>query len=246
MRPSQSLSTGAMTSKGQVIETPAGSAILVRRARKTLAISVLPNGVLELVAPDTASEAGILAKVEKRRVWIERQRREFLEMNAMRMPRRYVSGATHRYLGRQYRLKISSGDRTSVRLRGACFEIVSLTCSKEEVQKQLEEWFREKARAQFGQRLRSWNPWCARHGLPEPRLSIRRMAKRWGSASSGGRIVLNPELIHAPSTCIDYVIAHEVCHLKHPSHSPAFFRLLSILSPGWREVKKRLEQAELS
>jgi predicted metal-dependent hydrolase len=72
------------------------------------------------------------------------------------------------------------------------------------------------------------------------------MPKRWGSASSGGRIALTPELIHAPSACIVYVIAHEICHLRHPSHSPQFFQLLTSLLPDWQRWKDRLERSELT
>lgn len=226
----------------RTIDTAAGRACLKRTARKTLAISVLPDGSLELIAPLDSAESAILAKVGKRLRWIERQRRAFAAMNSNRVPSRYVTGATHRYLGKQYRLKITRGPEGSVHLRGGYFHVVSPTGTPEAVQGQLEEWFGEKARLQFQRRMQSWIPWCRRHRLPEPRLSLRRMPKRWGSASVNGRIALNPELIHAPSACIDYVIAHEICHLKHPSHGPDFVRLLSSVIPDWSALKERLER----
>lgn len=68
------------------------------------------------------------------------------------------------------------------------------------------------------------------------------MPKRWGSSHRDGRILLNPELVKAPAICVDYVIAHEICHLKHPHHGRAFFRLLSEMFPGWQQVKARLEK----
>lgn len=230
----------------QILDTVAGLAILKRTARTTLAISVLPDGSLELTAPLAAAEEVILGRVAKRLKWIERQRRAFAAMNATRTDRRYVTGATHRYLGRQYRLKITKGPLASVHLKGAYFHVVSRTAAPNEVRQQLDEWFRDKAKQQFQRRLDSWRPWCRRHHLPEPQLLLRRMPKRWGSASGNGRIALTPELVHAPSACIDYVIAHEICHLRHPSHSPQFFRLLTSLLPDWQRWKDRLERAELS
>lgn len=77
-------------------------------------------------------------------------------------------------------------------------------------------------------------------------MRLLKMPKRWGSASPSGRIALNPELIHMSSRCIEYVITHEICHLKHPNHGPAFIRLLVSLLPDWRQRKERLEQAELT
>jgi predicted metal-dependent hydrolase len=211
-----------------------------------LAISVLPDGSLELAAPEEASEEAILQKVEKRRKWILTQHRNFAAMNAHRPQPRYVNGATHRYLGRQYRLRVISGPDTSVLLKGAYFHITTISGTAEEVRKAMEKWFRKKAGGQFAKRIEAWSPWCAKHKLPGPRMRLLRMPKRWGSASQDGRIALNPELIHMSSRCIDYVIAHEICHLRHPNHGPQFFRLLTSLMPDWRRVKDELERTGVS
>ena len=234
-----------MTSEATSINTVLGPAQLRRSSRRTLAISVLPDGSLELVAPMDAEQRYILQKVEKRRKWIQTQRRKFAAMNAHRPQPRYVNGATHRHLGRQYRLKTTKGQETSVLLKGAYFHVTTTTGSDDEVRKAMEKWFRQKAAEQFTKRIESWSAWCAKHKLPNPRMRLLKMSKRWGSASSDGRIALNPELIHAPSQCIDYVVAHEICHLRHPSHGARFYRLLTSLMPNWKRLKERLESADL-
>lgn len=225
----------------KIIDTPLGSALLHRTDRKTLAISVHPDGSLELVAPHDASIEGILLKITKRRKWILTQRRNFLSMNAARAEPRYVTGATHRYLGRQYRLKILRGDQPGVSLKGAYFHITVRGDDFAEAKVLLNKWFRAKAAEHFMKRLDAWSPWCAKHRVPKPILRLLKMPKRWGSASPDGRIALNPELIHMPSSCIDYVITHEICHLKHPNHGPSFHRLLTSLMPDWRKQKERME-----
>lgn len=230
----------------ETIDTPMGQALLHRSERKTLAISVHPDGSLELTAPKNATLDAIVLKVAKRRKWIFTQRRKFLTMNANRSEPRYVNGATHRYLGRQYRLKIRRGSKPGVVLKGAYFHITVNKTDPAEIKALLNRWFRAKAAEQFSKRVEAWAPWCARHRLPRPALRLLKMAKRWGSASTDGRIALNPELIHMPSRCIDYVITHEICHLKHPNHGAAFFRLLESLLPDWRQRKDRLEQAEMT
>ena len=68
------------------------------------------------------------------------------------------------------------------------------------------------------------------------------MKKRWGSCSKQGAIILNTELIKAPSHCIDYVILHEMCHLKYFNHGKAFYNLLVKIMPDWEKRKKRLEE----
>ena len=104
---------------------------------------------------------------------------------------------------------------------------------------------RERAKEQFNRRLAVWHSWCERQRIPEPSLLVRYMPKRWGSAHKNGRIALNPQLVRAPSLCIDYVIAHEICHLKYPNHGAGFFRLLDAIFPNWRTAKDRLEQSDL-
>lgn len=225
--------------------TSIGPCVLKRSRRRTLAISVLPDGAVEVVAPVGAAEDEIQEKVEKKTRWILRQRRVFAALNAKRPPRRYCTGATHRYLGRQYRLKVSVGEDQGVKLRGAYLLVVSRTGGEESVAELVAGWMRERAKEQFARRLKGWSSWCAERGLTEPRLRLLSMPKRWGSAHKNGKVALNPELIRAPSVCVDYVIAHEMCHLLQPGHSKSFFAELERVCPRWRAIKLRLESLDL-
>jgi len=231
-------------SEAVTFRTPAGPAVLRRSDRSTLAISVEPDGTLHLIAPLDSTEADIVGKVGRRLRWIVRQRTTFADMNRNRMPLCYESGATHRYLGRQYRLKIRRAEPTGVRLVGAYFQITTKTGTPQEAETALNVWVRGKAVEQFTARLAKWESWCAARKLPAPRVRLLRMPKRWGSSHRDGRIYLNPDLVKAPSICVDYVIAHEVCHLKHPQHDRAFFKLLDQTVPNWHVIKARLEQLQ--
>jgi hypothetical protein len=226
------------------ITTTIGRCILKRTDRRTLAISVLPNGMVEVVAPLNAGVLGIRKKITKRSGWIIRQRRHFLTLNAERPKRRYCTGATHRYLGRQYRLKVSTADKPVVKLRGACLHVGSRSVTSRAVAALLSGWMRQRAKEQFERRLERWRTWCVERGLPEPTLHLLDMPKRWGSTRSNGSMFLNPELVRAPASCIDYVIIHEVCHIKHPRHDRGFYAELERLCPRWRANKQRLETSE--
>lgn len=232
-------------SESTSIKTAVGICSLKRSTRRTLAISVLPDGKVQLVAPSDASEKAIAEKVAKRSKWILTQQRAFQEMNAVRPAPRFCNGATHRYLGRQYRLKISRGPAPRIKLIGGYFDVIAVTGAESEVRELVANWFRERAREQLSTRLQSWRDWCRRRKLPQPKLCLRSMPRRWGSAHRNGRIYMNPDLVHAPPVCIDYVVAHEVCHLRFPSHGPEFYRQLDQAFPGWRAIKKRLELAEM-
>lgn len=228
----------------EILDSPLGRCSLKRTNRKTLGISILPDGSIQLVAPLEAKESEIAKKVLKRKLWINRQRRMFAQINVMKPKLKYVSGATHRYLGKQYHLKVLKASENSVKLIVGRFLVQTKDKSEAAVEALLDAWMRFHAEEQFSRRIENWKPWCNRRKLPKPKLHLRNMAKRWGSSHKNGKIFLNPQLIRTPSICIDYVIAHEICHLKYPYHDRAFYRVLSEVFSNWKAVKLRLEQAE--
>jgi predicted metal-dependent hydrolase len=220
--------------------------VLTRRDRKTLAITVHPDLRVEVIAPLEAADDAVLARVQRRARWILRQRRQFLSWMPKPVPRRYLPGETHRYLGRQYRLKVIPASEPRVSLRGGFIEIHGAEPGASgAVKKQLDRWLRQQAEACFRKELSKALKRMTRHSLPVPKLRLLRMPKRWGSCTAKGEILLNPELIKAPAICVDYVIVHELCHLKHPNHGPAFFRMLDAVLPDWRVRKERLERTEI-
>jgi predicted metal-dependent hydrolase len=81
--------------------------------------------------------------------------------------------------------------------------------------------------------------------IPYPPLSIRQMKSRWGSCTASGPIILNLTLIQVPKDLIDYVVIHELCHLKEHNHSAAFYALLERVLPDWEDRRTRLNQIEL-
>jgi predicted metal-dependent hydrolase len=104
-------------------------------------------------------------------------------------------------------------------------------------------WYRQRAEVIFAERLSVCLLLANRFGVPSPQgWRLVHMAKRWGSCSRAGRILLNPELVTAPKDCIDYVVVHELCHLKEHHHGPAYYRLLDRVMPSWQERKRRLDQ----
>jgi predicted metal-dependent hydrolase len=214
-----------------------------RSKRRTLAITVRPDGNVVATAPQTADIALVIPKIRKRGRWIQKQQRYFERFLPPTAPRKYVSGETHRYLGRQYRLKVSSQRPYGAKLTGRYLFVNAPTKAEEHVRPIVQKWFMARAREQFTKRLKMWDQWCATRSIKVPKLQLRRMTKRWGSSKPIGRVCLNSELIGAPSICIDYVIAHEICHLKFPKHDKKFYELLTQACPNWRDVKQRLEES---
>ncbi|MFB9212568.1 M48 family metallopeptidase [Echinicola jeungdonensis] len=108
----------------------------------------------------------------------------------------------------------------------------------------LNDWYYRHAKRKFNTCIAESVKKFSNYSIPQdPPLVVKRMNKRWGSCTPKGRIILNPEVIKTPSKCIEYVVIHELCHLIHPNHSKAFYKLQSEIMPDWEKWKLRLEKA---
>ncbi|QSV46907.1 YgjP-like metallopeptidase domain-containing protein [Geobacter benzoatilyticus] len=213
-------------------------------ARKTLAIAVLPDSRVVVKAPLGAELEDIRQRVGKRSRWILRQLQYFQQFDPRMTQRNFVGGETHLYLGRQFRLKFIEGELETVRLSGGFFWIqMAGSPDSEKAKMLLNRWYAEKADGMFQVSFdRCW-PRFEKLGLMKPRMQTRYLKKRWGSLSRGGLLSLNVDLIRAPRECIDYVVTHELCHLKYHDHSSEFYRLLERMMPDWERRKHKLEMA---
>ena len=216
---------------------------LVRRDRKTLAISVNPDAGVEVIAPMDAPLEKVFERVRKRAPWIQRQQRFFTQFQPRTPERQYVSGETHLYLGRQYNLKVVSDIRQQVKLYRGRLIVQSLKPKQRDVTRVLvEQWYRERAQAKFRERLALCQQRFSKPEDFEPAsLVIMQLRQRWGSMTPTGKLILNRVLIRASVDAIDYVITHELCHMRHNHHGGAFFDLLDRVMPDWEKRKLKLE-----
>ncbi|MBC7932019.1 MAG: M48 family metallopeptidase [Rubrivivax sp.] len=211
--------------------------------RKTLGIDVHPDQSVTVTAPLGTSIEQVETKVRKRAAWILKQQAYFQNFLPAPSPRQYVSGETHLYLGRQYRLKVIEGVPESVKLKGGFIHVGGKNITPEQTAALLNDWLLAHAKAHFHKRLELCWEKFRRYGMPIPEVRIRKMAKRWGTCTIAGAIYLNPDLIKVSSYLIDYVITHELCHLKQADHSKAFYHLMRTVMPDWEQRKLRLERA---
>jgi len=222
---------------------------LIYAPRKTLGITVHPDLRVTVKAPEGSPLADVEAKVRKRATWILKQQRELERYLPHLPPRQYVSGETHRYLGRQYRLKVIEGASANAngsveRDRSYIYVTTQDKTDKERIKRLLDDWYRAHARQVFAERLETCYPKVEHLDIVYPDLAIRVLKSRWGSCSPKGRITLNVKLIQVPRSYIDYVIFHELCHLAEPNHSPRYYELLDRVLPDWRERREKLNRFE--
>ena len=232
----------AITYNGETI-----SFTLVRTKSKRLTISVYPDLAVKVKAPNGKSLAQIKARVEHRAAWISKQLQHFRQSPPAAPERRFVSGETHVFLGRQYRLKLHRADGTSVKMIGRYLHVFTPNPHHtNSVRELVGDWYRNHAKQLLHRRVQQCYDEVKRFGIPSPTIRLQKMYKRWGSCTRTSKIILNSDLIKTPSQCIDYVIVHELCHLRVHGHNQRFFRLLTTCMPDWQRRKERLDALSLT
>jgi len=217
------------------------------RLTAKILIHIHPNGVVEVEAPPNRGTTDIKVAVQKRARWIFENLDLAKDARTYALPREYVGGETHFYLGRRYRLLVREERAvpSSVKLVRGCIEITTPVADKAAIKRRLRQWYRTRAQDYFRRRLTyiaAKLDWLTH----SPPMKLITMEQQWGSCSPTGSINLNPALIRAPRHCIDYVLLHELCHLKEHNHSKKFYALLHKNDPNWGATKAELDRlAEL-
>lgn len=208
-------------------------------SRKSLGISVDPEMKVLVKSPEGVSLEKIREKVKKRAPWILKQRDFFLSFHPRMTERQYVSGETFFYMGRQFLMKVKISDKNEVRYKGRYIEVE--TTQKNRTKGLVKNWYRERAKIKFPEIAEPLIQKFQKYKVQPSGVYIQEMPQRWGSCTPKGKIILNPELMKAPKPCIQYVIIHELCHLIHRNHTPAFFALQDREMPDWERWKEKLE-----
>lgn len=210
--------------------------------RQTLEIAVHPDCSVVVKAPLNSDIVLIEKKIIKKARWIIKQKKYFSQFNPKTPDRCFVGGETYLYLGKHYRLKFIQSNEDLVKLSHGLFCVYyrnSMDVKK--ARKLIEQWYLNKAYFHFEESLeRCWQKF-KHFEIDKPKIQIKRMNKRWGSLTDKCSIVLNRNLIRAPKECIDYVVTHELCHLKYRNHRNDFYDLLESIMPNWKSTKQKLE-----
>lgn len=213
---------------------------VVKSRRKSLSIAIQPDGNLLVKAPFFLSDGEILKWVKTKTSWIVRQRAKILEQQETNPPKKYVTGEKFWYLGQEYELevRISVGRAGTVGIVEDKMILFSKTIDEAEVQKILTDWFVKQAKVVIPKKVRFW---AEQMGESYGKVTVKNQKKRWGSCSSARNLNFNWRLIMAASEVLDYVVVHELCHLRQMNHSKAFWREVEMVLPDYKVHKKWLE-----
>ena len=213
---------------------------VVKSRRKSLSIAIQPDGNLLVKAPFFVPDGEILKWVKTKTGWIIRQRAIILEQQELNPPKKYVTGEKFWYLGQEYDLevRISTGRSGMVGIVEDKIVLFSKSGDGAEVQKILADWYVKQAKAVIPKRVRFW---AEQMGESYGNITVKNQKKRWGSCSSARNLNFNRRLIIAPEVVVDYVVVHELCHLRHMNHSKEFWNEVEKILPDYKIHKKWLE-----
>ena len=212
--------------------------------RRHVQIQILPGLVIVRV-PNRFADRRVPDILRQRAPWI-RLKLALLEGAAAATRRQYVTGERFPYLGKTYALKVICGDSTansSVELNGGVIRVVTALPtvddgSRSKVGRAILSWYRDRAEKYLSDRVKKLSESM---GMYPTRVTVKDQTSRWGSCSSSGSVSLNWRLILSPTHIVDYVVAHELCHLNVPNHSPEFWKLLSNVDTNYSHHRRWLK-----
>lgn len=213
--------------------------LLVRSSRKSIGISVHPDGSVVVRAPLRATDAQIKEVVTKKLDWIVKHQHNFKNLGPAYSKREFVDGEKHLLLGEEYVLRVKTAVENRVEKKG---DTIVVECRDEAfVEPLMESWYKAKANELIPGIVEPIvDSFKETYKVSPQKITLRTMKSRWGSCSSKRNISINTRLIKSHPKCIEFVMAHELCHLIELNHSKDYYNLLVEFMPDWKERKRML------
>jgi predicted metal-dependent hydrolase len=219
---------------------------LIRKNVKNINITVRPDFSVMVSAKNDVPFDDIVAFVQNNSNWITKRLGRYQSTKSENVVEKdFVSGETFKYLGKQYRLIVEETTSIERVKLSSDFIKVYVRHKKKKTTKErlLDEWYRKQAKHEFDAAFGRMFELMSNYLKAKPDVEFKIMKKRWGSClRAKNTILLNFELIKAPSYCIDYVTLHELIHFVHRNHDTDFYELLTVLMPDWKNRKEILDQ----
>lgn len=235
-----------MTTDPRQVTVGGQKVTIVRKAIKNLHLGVYPpEGRVRVAAPLALSEEAVRVAIVQKLGWIRRQQASFQRQDRQ-SARDMVSGETHYFLGRRYRLDVvHAREKGTVTLRAGVMTLhVQPDWSHDRREEALYGWYRERLRELAEPLVAKWSK---RLGVKTTFWGLKKMKTKWGSCNPAARRVwLNVELIKKPPECLEYLVVHELAHLVERHHNERFVALLDRHLPSWKATRKRLSSQPLA
>ena len=206
---------------------------IIRSKRKTISLSVSRLGEVIVRAPLSTSEARIMAFVGEKQGWLAKQKNK-INGAGIRLPQEDLNGYGFLLLGEKYTLTLYDGD--NIRLDG---ENKRLFLPKKNTRLRLIKWLKENALRIFTAQM---GVWAKNMGVTFQSVALSSAKTRWGTCSGENKIRYTYRLLYAPREVIDYVIVHELAHIKYKNHGKGFWALVESYLPDYKQHRKWLKE----
>jgi len=229
----------ANMSQGEYIQGNGFIAEVIRTSRRKTASIKVDDRVVSVVVPEDLTEQRIAQLLKDKNRWIKNKIAAQQAVTPA-SEKEFVSGESFSYLGRNYRLKVKRGAFTPVKLiEGRLVATLPNGAEKPHmVRNALVRWYRTQAEPKLIEKTQR----CADIvGVEPSAIGIKTYKARWGSCNAKGRIDYNWKLIMAPHRIVDYVVVHELCHLKHYNHSTDYWKQVERIMPEFRQCRDWLK-----
>lgn len=211
------------------------------KRRRTIGISVARGGALSLAVPAGCSRRRLEAAVRAKLPWVRRKLGELEELGERPAPAQYADDETFFYLGRAHRLRlvVRSEDGPPLRLYRGCFELDRSVAAGGQGRAEFVAWYTDQGRRRAAVTVAEYAP---RLGAAPTAVRVRELGRRWGSCNSKGVVDLHWALMLLPAPIADYVIVHELAHLRELNHSAGFWHLVATVMPDYRQRRAWLKR----
>lgn len=222
-----------------ILEGQAVSCIIKRSPRaRYVRLEVRPETGLTVVVPRSYKPIQLPDLLQKKRKWILRNLKKYGQLEKSSAEKEAKSADTIPYLGRELPVKNEKNNDEADNVRLECGRlVVSLNSAGTSLNLVLERWFRQQADKLIRERA---NELCTRLGVTYGRITIRGAKTRWGSCSQKRNLNFNWKLMMTPEPVINYVIIHELAHLREMNHTQKFWKLVAEHCPRWRSHRQWL------
>jgi predicted metal-dependent hydrolase len=215
------------------------------RRRRTVELSIGPTGRVHVAAPQRTPRHEIDAFVRSKARWIARTLRDAHERERS-MRRSFVTGERLLHIGREVRLVVETDTRNvdTVRLIDDTLEVRVATGLPDAERRvavldALEGWYTAQAGALLAERVRALTPAV---GVEPARVCVRRQKSRWGSCGADGTLYFNWAIVMAPLSVVDYLVVHELSHLRRRGHGASFWKVVKRALPDFEARRAELRR----
>jgi predicted metal-dependent hydrolase len=209
--------------------------------RRSISLIVSPDKGVTVRAPYRTSLKSIERFVQQKSVWIRKHLDKHADLTRINQGKKYVDGESHLFMGRDNFISIIESAKSCVRQYDDNIEVgLSNTSDTVKIKTLLDRWYRQKAQEIFSAKLEEILYRYRFHRFSPSGFVVKPLKSRWGSCSSKGRITISSELIKLKPEFAEYVIIHELCHLKHHNHGKEYYRLLEELVPDYKAIREEL------